>query len=258
MEKGAYVKSLVLDGEEILKPSEDEVQTHGGMALMLPFANRVRNARYLWEEKLYDLPKNNGEHSIHGLTRDLNWDNEKIEENRGVFTHNLLSRSYPTELSLKVAFEITRDTFTTSIDAENRGNKAGPFMAGMHPYFRFNGSWAIESMQNLMRLNYESGYFPDGSMTPVKPSTLSSRCGIQFDNTYLTNSIPTLFTGRRKIRIENTNMPYLVLYNGQFSGGVSVAAEPMSAAPDAYNNGIGLVSIPPGNSFQCSATFRLC
>ncbi len=257
MEKGAYVKSLVLDGLEILKPSEDGVQTHGGMAIMLPYAGRVRNAMYVWEGKQYLLPKNSGEHSIHGLTRELDWAAEKAGENKGIFTIKLSTSNYPTELFLKLDFEINSSSFSIHIEAENKGSVNGPFMAGMHPYFRFKDSWAIESKQNLLRLNFESGFFPDGTITAIKPKALSSKGGMPFDNTYVTNSTPVLFAGDRRIVLENNNMPYLVLYNGQFACKESIAAEPMSAAPDAFNNGIGLVSIPPGEKFRCSATFRL-
>ncbi len=257
MEKGAYVKSLVLNGLEILMQSEDGVQTHGGMAIMLPYAGRVRNAMYVWEGKQYHLPKNNGEHSIHGLTRELNWVSEKQGENKGIFTINLSTSNYPTDLFLKLEFEIKSHSFSIHIEAENKGSANGPFMAGMHPYFNFKDSWAIESKQNLLRLNFESGYFPDGTVTAIKPRTLSSKGGLPFDNTYITNTTPVLFAGDRRIIMENTNMPYLVLYNGEFTRGKSIAAEPMTAAPDSFNNGIGLVSIPPGDKFRCSATFRL-
>lgn len=256
-EHGAYVKSLAIDGNEVLKPSEDGEQTHGGMALLLPFANRVRNAKYLWGGKEYSLPKNNGIHSIHGLTRGLQWNLDKISEDKVQCTLDLKTSVYPSEVFLSVVYEVGKDFFTTSITAENRGNSSAPFMAGMHPYFRFNGYWSLESMQNLLRLNYESGYFPDGSLTPVKPMALNSRSGIPFDNTYLTNSIPILSAGDRKVIIETVNMPYLVLYNGEYAKGVSVAAEPMTGAPDSFNNGIGLVAIPPGGNFHCSARFRL-
>ena len=198
LEKGAYVKSLHMEGQDILRLSPDGEQTHGGMALLLPFANRVRHARYAWEGREYSLPRNNGEHSIHGLTRDLLWNLEIIRENIGKCSTKLSNHGYPVELHIAVTFELGKDTFTTSIEVENRGKKAAPFMAGMHPYFRSEECWSIESMQNLLRLNYESEYFPDGSMTPVKPSSLNSKCGIAFDNTYLTNSMPILNTGNRR------------------------------------------------------------
>ncbi len=257
LEKGAYVKSLSMGGQDILKLSEDGEQTHGGMAMLLPFANRVRHARYVWEGTEYSLPKNNGEHSIHGLTRNLQWKLEKERENIGKCSVKLSTPEYPAELLISITFLLEKASFTTSIEAENNGRKPAPFMAGMHPYFRFEERWSIESMQNLLRLNYESEYFPDGSMTPVNPTSLNSKCGIAFDNTYLTNSTPILNTGKGKIEVQTANMPYLVIYNGKYSGGTSVAAEPMSAAPDAFNNGIGLVSIPPGDKFHCSAKFRL-
>ena len=57
---GAYIKSLSLSGVDILMETPDGEQTHGGAALLIPYANRVRNASYTWNGKEYHLPKTMG------------------------------------------------------------------------------------------------------------------------------------------------------------------------------------------------------
>lgn len=41
---------------------------------------------------------------------------------------------------------------------------------------------------------------------------------------------------------------YFVIYNGKYSRGESVAIEPMTSAPDTFNNGIGVITLKKGTS----------
>ena len=54
-----------------------------------------------------------------------------------------------------------------------------------------------------------------------------------------------------QIKLERKNMPYFVLYNGKYSRGESVALEPMTGAPDAFNNRIGITEVEPAGEFTC-------
>lgn len=254
---GAYVKGITLEGSPILKTSGDGVDTHGGMAMLLPYANRVKSAKYAWNDREYFLPKNNGQHSIHGLTRGLEWNPAEEGGNSVAFSLRLDNDGYPVPLSMKVSYSISGRSFSVGISAHNGGKIPAPFMAGMHPYFLFSGNWSLASHRRLLRLNYEDGYFPDGSISPVTASSLSSRSELQFDNTFIQGESVSLDTGDHRIEVKTENMPFLVVYNGEYAEGKSVAVEPMSGAPDSYNNGIGLVVIEPGSEYRCSAVFTL-
>ncbi len=254
---GAYVRSLHLNGTEILKPSQDGVETHGGMAILLPYANRVRNATYNWEGTTYNLPKNNGQHSIHGLTRDKLWNVSHRGSDEVTMSLKLVSEGYPAALFLKVTYKIEQKRFSVNIDANNEGEVSVPFLAGMHPYFNVESDWKLSGSRNYLELNYTDSYFPDGTFSVSKPDIIGSLTGRNYDNTFLVDSPVILHSGKSRMRIANTEMPYLVIYNGEYAQGKSVALEPMSGAPDAFNNGIGLIKIEPGESFQCGASFEL-
>lgn len=255
--KGAYVRTLSLSGKELLKPSHDWRETHGGMAMLLPYANRVRNAEYDWNGRVYHLPRNNGEHSIHGLTRDVEWTVAHRGNNTISLWHKLETDQYPVPLYIKVGYSISSNSFTIEIEATNEGDIPAPFMAGMHPYFVFSDSWRLESPRMLLFMKYEDSYFPDGTVTPRLAGSISSGSGESYDNTFIAGQEVRLVSGDRNVMIRNNNMPFLVVYNGEYSEGTSVAIEPMTAAPDAFNNRIGLITIDPGEQFRCSAVFEL-
>lgn len=254
---GAYVRNLVLDGRDILMPSADGRDTHGGMAVMLPFANRIRNAEYGWEGKTYRLPRNNGIHSIHGLTRDVEWNISHRGENSVSLSYSLISDDYPVPLFLKVSYQLSATEFGVTFEARNEGKIIAPFMAGMHPYFKFDGPWSLESRRNLLKLNYRDRYFPDGTFESMKPESVGSGSGNTYDNTFIAGSPTILISKGQRIRITLDEMPYLVVYNGEYSRGKSVALEPMTSAPNSFNNRIGLIAIPPGESFRCGSKFQL-
>ena len=77
-QEGAYVTSLVLDGKPVLQGSLDHQKTHGGLSLLIPYADLVYGAKYEFEGVEYSLPRNAGYendlfNSIHGLINDKNW-----------------------------------------------------------------------------------------------------------------------------------------------------------------------------------------
>lgn len=254
---GAYVRSLFLNGTEILKPSPDGVQTHGGMALLLPFANRVRDATYQWEGTVYNLPRNNGQNSIHGLTKDQLWGISHRGSDTVTMACKLDSEGYPVPLYLKVTYKIEHSRFSIEITANNEGSTGAPFLAGIHPYFNTYNEWQLSGNRHFLELNYKDSYFPDGTFSACQPGSIGSHSKRSYDKTFIAEGPVELHSGKNAIRIANSGMPYLVVYNGDYSEGKSVALEPMTGAPDAYNNGIGLITILPGASFTCSASFEL-
>ena len=255
--KGAYLKSLTVNGIKLLKESPDEHQTHGGAALLIPYANRVKNAEYNWNGKVYNVPKNNGDHSIHGLTKELQWSCEYVSESEATFSTGLVHGGFPVPLHVVAKYRIEEERLVVEFDVENKGDTSAPIVVGMHPYFIFDRYWRLKSDRTLLRLEYENEYFPDGKVIPQYGSEISSESRSSYDTCFLIGDHISLETGNYNVLIETHEMPYFVVYNGVYSEGTSVAVEPMSGAPDAFNNGIGLTSITPGNRFKCSVSYTI-
>lgn len=254
---GSYVMKLFIDGTEILKQSNDGKETHGGAAVLIPFANRVRDHTYRFEGKTYQLPADSGNHSIHGLVRHVKWDVLQKEDDSVELGYVLTDPGYPSRLHNIVKYRIDGQSFTTKFEIENIGERNSPVMIGVHPYFLTPGDWDITADKPVKRLEYADRYFPTGEMTDFSMHQLTSKSGTAFDNCFLGDGDLHLHNGMNHILIERENMPYFQVYNGEYAEGKSVAIEPMTGAPDSFNNKLGLITIEPGGKFVCSYTISL-
>ncbi|MEM0312853.1 MAG: aldose 1-epimerase [Thermoplasmatales archaeon] len=251
---GAYVRSLQLSGSDILMESEDGNQTHGGCATLIPFANRVRGASYFWLGKRYCLPRNDGNNSIHGFTKDMNWD-ISAGDTKVVLNTVIDRKDYPSKLKCQSMIELKEHSLIIRFIISNVGDIDAPLSIGLHPYFLHGGSWKVRQPSKVKKLNYIDTYFPDGTMTEINSEYLSSGNQREFDNCFLVGPSLSLETAHHIIDIQTENMNYFVIYNGKYSSGKSVAVEPMTSAPDAFNNGIGLITLKSNSKFTCSSTF---
>lgn len=254
---GAYISTLKIGSTEIFKKSNDGRQTHGGCAVLSPFANRVRNATYTFEGKQYVLPKNAGEHSIHGLLKDLIWN---IESSGNASEISLSSRlnhpGYPSVLHSRLLYSISSDGFTVNYKATNAGTSNLPLMIGFHPYFLVGKEWSIDYKGTMRKLVYEDQFFPNGEMETVDLMSGNMNHSV-FDNCFLFDGDIRLISSNATVLIRRFKMPYIVIYNGIFAEQISVAIEPMTGAPDAFNNHMGLLKLASGESFQCGFELML-
>ena len=83
-ERGAYLSSMFLGSTRILKESHDMVDTHGGMAILAPFANRIRNGEYTYDGKKYSFAKNTEGNAIHGFAKSTDF--SIVNQNESVIT----------------------------------------------------------------------------------------------------------------------------------------------------------------------------
>ncbi len=250
---GAHVTHLSIGGTPIVKPSSDGIQTHGGVAVLLPYAGRVKNGRYSFEGKAFKLPTGKDGHAIHGFAKDNPWGASSRRGDSVSMEAVLRGRGYPGPLRVSIAYSAGKSTFSTNCIVKNAGEADVPVVVGFHPYFIAEG-WSIESSSEIYRYQLADGYFPTGKRAEC---SLKGADESEWDDCFSTAGCIRLLTGGRELLIRRKNMQYFVLYNGKYAGGNSVAVEPYSGLPDAYNNGIGLRVLSPGRSFRCGYDLAL-
>ncbi len=237
--KGAYLVSLTINNRNILKESEDNKPTHGGSAVLIPFANRVKGHEYIFDGEKYSLPANDNMNSIHGLV--YNSEFEVVEEGDNFISlkYNLIHIGYPTILDIVVTYELKESSLSTTFSIKNVGEKSAPITVGAHPYFIFNGKYSIITEEPAFLLHYKDKYFPDGSAEFIDLTSIDIS-QMEMDNTFFGGGKIKIRDMSSEIEIIRRNMPFFVLYNGVYAENKSIAVEPMSGAPDAFNNKIGL------------------
>jgi len=165
---------------------ENPQPTRTGIPILFPFPNRIRDGRFSWEGKNYQLPINDpqNKNAIHGFACYRPWRVEEYGTKTQVHTGKNVDSAF-----IKASFNINRDapehakywpgnstialtyaladcpdSLATSrlaieILVSNPGNQALPFGVGFHPYFRFSADTANVCM--IPPVNQEPVYHND-------------------------------------------------------------------------------------------------
>src|SRR5438093_1197603 len=138
-------------GRELLYAAPDwgtnPIPTRSGNPVLFPFPNRIRDGRFTWDGREYQLPINgpNGKHAIHGFACRRKWrvlDSGDSAAKAWVTAQFQGSIDAPETLAywpadyhitLTIELELNRLTFAARMD--NPDSKPLPFGLGYHPYF---------------------------------------------------------------------------------------------------------------------------
>ncbi|MGH2513890.1 MAG: aldose 1-epimerase family protein [Candidatus Limnocylindrales bacterium] len=267
---GALVEYRLLD-QAILEPAgpNDDLGAYQGVPLV-PWPNRIRAGRYDFGGRRLKLPLSEAGrgNAIHGLASSVRWRAlEQSPDGLVLGTKVGAQPGYPFDLAVRLAYELTESGLRVTIGARNTGRRALPYGAGQHPYFAVRAQTIDAAMLSLpadscLELD------PDGSPGPLRPvagSDRDFRSGRLIGPTVL----DTAYTGfrrdadgRARIRLDSTTVwldqafGWAMVYTGDGLAGPAglmglprrraLAIEPMTCPPNAFQSGIDLVVLEPG------------
>ncbi len=118
-----------------------------GIPILFPFPGRIRDGRYSFEGKDYQLfIEPDKVHAIHGFALNVPWDlidvgatdHGAFLEGRFQISKNASDRlaSWPTDAVLKVRYGLAGRRLELTATIENPTDRNLPFGFGIHPYFR--------------------------------------------------------------------------------------------------------------------------
>ncbi len=244
-------------------------------AKLAPFVCRLHNGKYHYGQKEYEIKKFYlGEHAIHGLIYDAIFDitDQRVTEEMAMveMTHQYKGSDagYPFLFDCKVRYELKAQnslTIVTSIINKDAGMI--PVADGWHPYFSFGKSineCQLE-FQSKEMVEFDEGLLPTGKLLPYQEFGSLKIIGDQFfDNCFTVNFAecqPMLVFRDPALQLQveirpGDAYPYLQIYTPAHRQ--SIAIENLSAAPDAFNNGMGLINLGAGEEkiFSTNYTIR--
>ncbi len=251
-ERGAYLSSLKYLDRDLILPGNPDSPTKAGMAFLAPFANRVKGGTYTFGGITYSLPLNSEGNAIHGLLLGVDFDLVDMTGYRVELSTVLEHEGYPSKLKITVSYEMRNGTLTSEARIMNVGQRRAPLVVGWHPYFVVGDSaWSLVSTGSVYRC-VSLNKIPTGEL---REDRFPDHDGSYDDCFYIPSGIIKLMlNGKDYVTLSSSNMRYFQVYTGVRG---SVALEPMSGAPDAYHNGIGLSILSPGEekAYGFSATF---
>ena len=243
-------------------------------AKLSPFVCRLKNGSYQYGEKKYRINKFYlGENAIHGLIYDKPFKIVSQQSNTEKASLELLHEyrgedaGYPFNYDCSVTYSLsTGNHLTISTNIINRDAGIIPVADGWHPYFSF-GKKIDEcqlEFQSKEMLEFDEELLPTGNLLPYQEFGSIKPIGDTFfDNCFTVNfaECQPMLVFRdpvSKLQLEispDKSYPYLQVYTPPDRN--SIAFENLSAAPDAFNNGMGLINLPPGNIKVFATEYRI-
>ncbi len=262
----------VIDGYATVEEARETMTASFKSSKLSPFVCRIKNARYHFGENSYHLTKfSKGSSAIHGLIYDAVFsvveqtsdDAEACVKLQYVYDNN--SEGFPFRYRCEVEYKLTANnslTITTAIT--NINEQLMPVADGWHPYFTLgdtvNGCQL--EFQSKEMLEFDEDLIPTGKLIPYQEfGSIKNIETISLDNCFTVNfaecqPLCVLRNPKKKIQVEiypSTSYPYLQIFTPRHRK--SIAIENLSAAPDAFNNGIGLKVLDPDETASFTTTF---
>ena len=278
VEVGGGLREYTVDGFPVLDGyAEDETAAAAKGQLLIPWPNRLADGRYQFGQETHQLPLSEPSmrNAIHGLVRWSAWDLIEASSQHVRLGHTLWPQAgYPFTLALEVLYELSDRGLRVTITAENAGRQAAPYGAGQHPYLRAELT-AVDA--STLRLPAETWMQADERQIPTGRllTTAGTDYAFQSPRRIGSTRLDTAFTGLardanglawvqltssdglRQVSIwMDEGFDYVMAFTGDtLAEGArrrSIAVEPMTCAPDAFHNGMGLQVLEPGQRVRAS------
>ncbi len=272
-EVGAAIRSYTVGDRPVLDGyDEDESCTGTRGQTLLPWPNRIRDGRYTWGGRTHQLdltePAKHG--AIHGLTRWANWQPVEHQKNSASFRYVLHPcPGWNGILECRLDYTLDDSGLGVRTTATNIGSTSCPYGTGAHPYLTVGTATINDAHVRVPA----SAYLPvDDLGIPAGQDAVD---GTHYDLRNIqeigARQIDAAYTqlerdvdGRARVRLESPrghavelwtdeSYPYLEIYTGdtlpqQDRRRTGIGVEPMTCAPDAFNNGQGLITLKPQQS----------
>lgn len=252
---------------------EQELELSFRSAKLSPFACRIPEGKYVYEGNHYEFARKFTDgNAIHGLLYNKPFQEASAEQGDHeaalTFTYSYRADDpgYPFDYDCAVTYRLQEDCrVTIETRIENCFEKIIPIVDGWHPYFRTGNrvnECRLQFYANKV-VEFDEKLIPTGRLLPYDGFWQERPIGdIALDHSFMLDmDAPqpkcTFFDPEKKIHLHiypSAQYPILQLYIPPSRD--SIAIETLSGAPDAFNNGIGLLLLKPGEHKTFAVTYE--
>jgi aldose 1-epimerase len=243
-------------------------------AKLSPFVCRISEGKYEFENISYEFQnKFNDGSAIHGILSDKPFtviEKSNREDEAFIlleYHYQKEDPAYPFEYLIHVKYTLKKGgRLYLDTTVKNLSSQRIPMADGWHPYFSLEGEvndWLL-SFHSREKLAFNEKLIPLGHRVEAPDFYYPKLIGDEFfDNCFLLepdSGVPaaTLENPANGLRLSfypDRYYPFLQIYTP--GDRKSIAIENLSSAPDAFNNGLGLIILQPGDSQSFSVLYQL-
>ncbi|PSL37948.1 aldose 1-epimerase [Labedella gwakjiensis] len=276
---GATLRVLTVDGRDLVVPFDaDEVRPAFRGATLAPWPNRVTDGRYSFgdEDLLLSLTEPERGHALHGLAAWLDFSPVSVDASSVELSATIEAESgYPFRVRIDVTYRVSADGLETIVTATNVGPTRAPVGLGPHPYLVAGpglvDDWDLELPASRV-LTVEGERMIPGPVVGVEEIPgFDFRATRRIGDTAIDHAFADLTRsaadGDAVVRVTTddgsgvgmrwgTACPWVQVHTADKPGlpvhRIGLAVEPMTCPPDAFNSGVDLDVVEPGEALTAS------
>ena len=273
-EVGANLRSYSVDGRDLVHGfAADEVVKGGRGQNLIPWPNRIRDGHYVFGgfEQQLALSEPARHNASHGLARHVPWVLVEREPHRIVSRVRIYPQpGWPGTLEAVITHQVGDDGLSVTVASTNVGDTALPFGYAAHPYLTVGEAEVDEVAVQVPASSYlrvDERLLPV-SLVPVDGTDEDLRSGPTLGSRNLDVAMTdlardpdgrwraSLTLGERYAELwGDESMRWVQVFTGGPYRDWSVAIEPMTCGPDAFNAGPthdDMLVLEPGEVFDGS------
>lgn len=274
--QGVYAKICLNDGGSLQELTLNNVplivdlvpltyNTTYASALLFPFANRIKDGRYFFNDQQFQInPNNKEEHNaLHGLVYNKSFlvthqSAQKVgAELIMEYHYKQVEEGFPFPFKMRLKYTFTKTGLDLDVSVVNTSDAAFPFTIGWHPYFlseNLNDSilkFESEHKLHIGERNIGSDLEP---ISPIDSVILKNK---SLDDCWqLKNADVQFETPNYKLTLSSTQAGnFLQVYTPPKEH--IIAIEPTTGVSDSFNNKIGLKFLEPKETFDIKWTLKI-
>lgn len=259
LNQGACLQELVLNNNKVIQNlSPIEYEDSYASAILFPFASRIKDGKYLFNNEEFELEINEPEknNALHGLVYNKTF--EIIEKSTTdkdatlmlVYNENKAAKGFPYTYKIELTYVLSEENLKLKASFTNTSQKALPFTYGWHPYFYSEDL----SKSSLQFKSNQKVLFDDKMITKEIVNTTTDKV-FSIENKTLDDcfqldlSTVQFTTPSYNLEItSSTENGFLQVYTPPTRN--HIAIEHVSGISDSFNNKIGLKELEPGKSYS--------
>lgn len=266
LDQGASLLELKLNNTQVITnmdpiPYKDSYAS----SILFPFANRVKNGTYDYNNKTYQLNCNEigRNNALHGLiyNKRIAIESSQLTSEFGsvtlVYTNDGSSLGFPFSYHLLITYRLSKNALNLTVKVKNTDSSSFPFTLGWHPYFKSEDLYnSYLRFTSDKKLKFDSHLIPSAIETYTQTEALQIKESKLDDCYILTSNEVEFITPKYRMKISTTSKDnFLQLYTPETPN--IIAIEPMTGVADSFNSGMGLQVLDVGEDYELSWNIKL-
>lgn len=271
-EGGAALRVLRHHGRDLVHGFDEAAMSTGGRGqLLVPWPNRIRDGRYSFDgvDQQLALTEPTRHNAIHGLARHVEWtlvEHAGDQVRQSVRIHP--QPGWPGTIAATLTHRVDDSGLSVQVEATNIGSTPVPFGYAAHPYLTVGESRVDDIAVTVPAAQY---LVVDDRLLPIELAPVTGRpedlrSGGPLGDRTLDTALTDLSRDpddRWRVRLElgerfaelwaGSGFGWIQVFTGEHRRDLSLAVEPMTCGPDAFNAGpthAGMITLGPGEGFR--------